>query len=172
MRVAKEDGKFRGIGVCWWVKGKQENYIILVDGKGRESALGGKCECDRGKRSVHQDKQLFSSGAWQHVYPIKVVESSVTNNSLSEEYLTRTITQDKQLMPGFKPFTTLLTICITFINLRYLKIKLEIWNIDSCLIWGPCYSVFQDTNSKLIYGARVSLVVPKPVFHRTVQVSL
>ena len=41
----------------------KKTILILVDGKGRESALGGKCECDRGKRSVHQDKQLFSSGA-------------------------------------------------------------------------------------------------------------
>ena len=41
----------------------KETILIMVDGKGRESALGGKCECDRGKRTVHQDKQLFSSGA-------------------------------------------------------------------------------------------------------------
>ena len=58
--MAKEDGKFRGIGVLVDERENKKTILILVDGKVRESALGGKCECDRGKRSVHQDKQLFS----------------------------------------------------------------------------------------------------------------
>ena len=44
-------------------KEKRWNYIILVDGKGRESAQGEKCGRDRERRSAHQNKQLFSSGA-------------------------------------------------------------------------------------------------------------
>ena len=43
-------------------KEKWGNYIILVDGKGREGAQGEKCGRDREGRSAHQNKQLSHQG--------------------------------------------------------------------------------------------------------------
>ena len=68
MNVWGEGEKGRGFGrtsVWRWVKRKKmrELYNIGIWEGERESALGEKGGRDRERRSAHQNKQLFSSGA-------------------------------------------------------------------------------------------------------------
>ena len=50
MRVAKEDGKFRGIGVCWWMKGKIRKLYNTGRWEGEGERSGWKVRMSRWKQ--------------------------------------------------------------------------------------------------------------------------